>query len=348
MTHLVQGTRRASGLVTAGLLAFALAACGSAGDSDTAGDGGELEQVTVRLDFVPKGVYAPLAYGIEKGIFEDAGFDLEIEPGTGSVISIESTSQGRQEFAFADSATTLQLAAKDAPDVTAVYAYEGRTDLAVCANADRGISSPEDLIGKSIAVTPTGPTFFFLPGALKGMGLNPDDVKQVHMEGPQRIGAIVSGKVDGEAGVCRDQDAPTLESQGINVQSFSYADHGIDPLGLVLLVNNDYAADNAEGVGEFLDAITASIEQAKEDRSAAVDALVGMFRETGMKGEVAAKQFDAFFDLQFTPNNEGEKTGWIAPEDWERSLTIAKTYLDVPENFTSEDAKAYMSNEYNQ
>jgi NitT/TauT family transport system substrate-binding protein len=61
------------------------------------------EKVTLRLDWVNSGYHAIWYYGIDKGIFKNAGIDLEVLEGGGFAITAQTVANGSVMFGTADS-----------------------------------------------------------------------------------------------------------------------------------------------------------------------------------------------------------------------------------------------------
>src|SRR6476646_7776918 len=59
--------------------------------------------------------HAPFFLGKERGYFKEAGIDLDIQEGRGSVPTVQAVAAGTAQFGYADLASVLKAADKGAP-----------------------------------------------------------------------------------------------------------------------------------------------------------------------------------------------------------------------------------------
>src|SRR5690625_7282932 len=89
-----------SGLATAATAALLLSACGGNDGGDTGGEAGgdtdELREVTIGVLSIAPSV--GVAYGIENGIFEEHGFDVNYEISSAGAAMLPAVSAGQMDF----------------------------------------------------------------------------------------------------------------------------------------------------------------------------------------------------------------------------------------------------------
>lgn len=174
--------------------ALLLSACAGPAET-TPGDSGSGERVTVRVGYIP-GAHdiAQLFLAERAGYFEDQG------------IVIETTSfQTGISLAQALTGGSLDVGVMGA--VVANFPAKGQGKLVVLnnqqvdihqiwASPESGISSVEDLKGKTIATTSGTASDLVLQVALDKAGLTRDDVEVVNLDMPSVANAFVTGAVD--------------------------------------------------------------------------------------------------------------------------------------------------------
>lgn len=135
--------------------AMVLTACGGGGSADSALAEGELAQVSVGT--IPAILSAPLFVGIEEGIFEKHGLDVQVSFADGGAAVIPSVLSGENQFGYSN--TVSQLAAIDSglplqlvQPAWAPCCTPDEDDHGVLVLPDSGIDEPKDLEGKNIAV----------------------------------------------------------------------------------------------------------------------------------------------------------------------------------------------------
>ena len=58
------------------------------------------EKVTVRMDFLPAGTHAPFHLAVAKGWYREAGLDVEVQDGRGSINTIQLVGAGQADFGW--------------------------------------------------------------------------------------------------------------------------------------------------------------------------------------------------------------------------------------------------------
>jgi len=250
------------------------AACG--GDSDKSGssNGGSSggKKVTLLLNWVPYGEHAPFYYGVEKGFYADEGIDLEIKPGGGSGKTVQAVDAGQAEFGWADTPPLLKCIATGMK-VKSLGVFLQKGPSSVEFFADKGITKPADLKGKSIGGTPGDALYATFPAWLKANGMQPSDVKIVNFDPAGKIAALATGKVDAIMGFFHDQ-APTIEAKtGKKVQYLLYADTGLNLLGTGIVTSDDTIKKDPDLVRKFVRATQKSWSEATKDVPGAVAAM---------------------------------------------------------------------------
>src|SRR5947209_18523283 len=73
------------------------------------------EKVSLRLDWVNSGYHAIWYYGVDAGIFQRAGIDLEVLEGKGSAVTAQTVGNGSVMFGTADTAAVMGLISQGLP-----------------------------------------------------------------------------------------------------------------------------------------------------------------------------------------------------------------------------------------
>ena len=94
------------------MMRFLLAAFGAA---LMVGPAAAADKVILMLNWYVYGEHAPFYYGKEKGIFADAGIDLDIQEGRGSGVTTQAVAARTAQFGYVDVPTMMRAAVKGAP-----------------------------------------------------------------------------------------------------------------------------------------------------------------------------------------------------------------------------------------
>jgi NitT/TauT family transport system substrate-binding protein len=185
-----------------GATALAVSACGGA-DDESNGDGSAEDggTRTVTVGMLPILPTAALHAGIEEGFFEEQGLELQIETGQGGAALLPAVASGQLDFATSNPVSLLQarergLDAKVIAHWTSTH-EEGDDASAVVAPGNSGISTAQDLSGKTVAVnTLQGMGGLTIREAVRKDGGDPQDIEFVELGFPDMPAAMEQGNID--------------------------------------------------------------------------------------------------------------------------------------------------------
>lgn len=190
-------------------LAMLLAACGGGSenkeDSTTGSDEDKAsseELTTVKLGMLRLTSSAPLFIGIEHGLFEEVGIDIDVTWfDAAQPIAVAVTSGDIDVGATGITASLYNMVAGG--EELLIVADKGReqegySSTALLVHPDSDIESIEDLKGKQIGITQTGSTYHYMAGRLlEEHGLSTDDVELVPLNSiPGLMETLQSQQVD--------------------------------------------------------------------------------------------------------------------------------------------------------
>lgn len=314
----------ASTIATTALLV--LAGCADRGSEPTSpGSSPGTKQVTLTLNWVPYGEHAPFYYGLKKGFYKDEGIELEIKPGNGSGNTIQQVAQNQTTFGWADTPPLLKgVSTGMKVKSLGVFLQKGPASLEFLA--DKNISKPEDLKGKTIGGTPGDAMYATFPAWLKANGMTAQDVRVVNVDAAGKIAALSEGRVDVIMGFFHDQ-APTIENRtGKKVDYLLYADWGMNMLGTGIVVNEQTLSRDTDMVAGFVRATQKSWAEATKDIQGAAAAMAEL-AENEPPQEVLVKQLTLAVPLL-----EADKAG--APgvnteEKWSETIDLMAQYAEL-------------------
>ncbi len=190
------GRRRVMRLLPVVLFALLLvtpAGCTESGGSGGTGAAGG-ERVTVGSF---GGVYSAIVYvAQERGYFADEGLDVSLVDYESGAAAVQDLIAGKVDLATAAGfVVTSNLF--EHPELRVVTSLSTiKNNMMIVARADRGISEPSDLAGKTVAVTPKTQAQFFLETHLL-LHLVPREEVDVRLMSPSECAAALeAGDVD--------------------------------------------------------------------------------------------------------------------------------------------------------
>lgn len=114
-------------------------------------EAGELEKVTVILDYVPNTNHTGMYAALKNGYYEEEGLDVEIiEPTDGATATLVAQQKGTFGISYQED-VTIALTAKDPLPIKAIAALVQHNTSGFVSLADSGITSPADFEGKTYA-----------------------------------------------------------------------------------------------------------------------------------------------------------------------------------------------------
>jgi len=111
------------------------------------------DKVVLVLNWYTYSEHAPFYLGKERDYFDQEGIDLDIQEGRGSGVTVQAVAAGTATFGYADVPTMIKAASKGAPVIAVGVALQ-TSPMSVMGFADKNIRKPEDIKGKTVAVTP--------------------------------------------------------------------------------------------------------------------------------------------------------------------------------------------------
>jgi NitT/TauT family transport system substrate-binding protein len=238
--------------------------------SSTAGMG-QPHQLRFVLDFIPGGWHTPFFVARDRGWYREANLDVEITPGTGSSDTARVVGAGRAPLGFADAGAMASAIAQDVP-VTMVAAFYQQTPLTIFSLAEKKITKPKDLEGKSVGLAAAAAEAKIFPAFARRNGLEMSRITLVDLSIPTRIPSLLAGKVDALGGFIVIQSDIAARVSG-SVNAMKFADYGIDMYGNGVIVNNQFANRNPQVVERFLQATLRALRFTLDNPDAALESI---------------------------------------------------------------------------
>ena len=240
----------------AGALALVVAACGGGGAQPPTSEGGATKLTVQETAGVPS---AFVGFGIEKGFFEKQQLDIKLEPTQGGAATIPALVSGDIQVGGSNVVSLLLASQKNLP----IRAIAGGTSAqpsgekdfgALIAAKGKGISEPEDLEGKTVAVnTLNNIAEVVVKAALEKQGVDPESLKLSEVPFPEMEPALAKGSVDAAFSI--EPFVTQSVQKGDEVLGYSYVDTESDMQVGAYAVTDQFAESDPEAVKAFQAAI---------------------------------------------------------------------------------------------
>jgi len=290
-----------------------------------------------QLNWYAGGANAGFAAALGEGYYSDAGLDVTIIQGNGSGNTAQLVASGRSQLAYADAVAVSQLIAKGAPMKIVATVYQSNPNE-VEALKSAGIKSPKDLIGKRIGVPAGSSQATMLPLFFEANGIKESDVILNNMPPASMVPALLQGSVDAILGSVDDYQIQ-IASQGVEVDRFTFADHGVPTVSTSIFASEQFIADNPDVLKAFIAASLKGWSFALDNPEKAVEHLKTTFPE--MDEKLAAQQLAAIPELFCS--GDTQFVGKATDAHWAQTQDLLSQVGLLPEG---NDPTMYYTNDY--
>jgi len=327
------------------MIAILLAACGAkpeAGGSATPAPNAtdkpkDIKKVTVQLDGAAVPYYAPMYVAKEQGFFQEEGLDVEFLYADAATI-VKNVAADNVQFGFPNADSVITAKSQGIPVKVVHTTYQHGLGATIFKKG-KGINSPQDLKGKTIAVTSFGsPNYIQLQVLLEKNGMSIKDVNTKIVGTGAIVNALVSDEVDAITfSMLRTVE---LHNSGVDVDEIR-SDDFLPSFGNVLVTSDKYVSSNKETVIAFNKALNKSLDyiingKAKE----AIDMSIKKYATTAEgKQEITEKIFNDVFIPYLWQSDLTKKDGYGAADmaRWQTAIDTQKKFDIIKSDFKAED-----------
>jgi NitT/TauT family transport system substrate-binding protein len=196
-----------------------------------------LRKVTLTLSWVAEGASAYPYVARSKGYWSQAGLDVDIVRGSGSVAATQAVGAGRFDFGLSACPTPIILAAKGLKVVQiASCGYD--STMGVNVLADSPVRVPKDLEGRKLAVTPASGDYPFIPVFARKAGLRLDKVEMIQVDFNVRSRLLTERKVDAIDGYAVS-NLPLFAASDVQTRFMLFSTYGMNFAGIGLITQRE-------------------------------------------------------------------------------------------------------------
>jgi len=224
-------------------------------------------------DWKWEGPAAPFLLALDKGYFEEAGLDVTMDTGKGSLDAIPRVAAGTYQMGAADINTLIKFRDQNPDlDVKAIFMIYNQPPFAVVGRKSLGIETPKDLEGKILGAPAPDGAYAQWKAFTKANGIDAEKVTIENVGFPVREPMLAQGKVDAITGFSFSSYI-NLKANGVPEEDITVllmTENGLDLYGNVVLVNPAFAEENPDAVKAFLSALVKGFKETVADPAAAV------------------------------------------------------------------------------
>jgi NitT/TauT family transport system substrate-binding protein len=292
------------------------------------------ERVVFALDWIFVGQHVPFFVALDKGYYFDEGLSVEIVRGFGSSDTVKRVEAKTVTFGYGDY-NSIVLSRAEGGKVKAIGAVFSKGPWTLFYRADRGISTPKDLEGKTVVGAGPGDIdIVLLPAFCKEAGVDFSKIKVVSADWGSLLPMMMAGRSDGAVEFIVhkplvDQEA---EKVGVTINYFLYADYGLRMYSNGLVAHEDTIKANPDMVRGFVQATMKGYKYTFEHPEEAVEILQKFHPEVDTA--VALGEIQYMRDLIIVPEIKEHGYGWMSEEQWtytrDKVVEIFNLKVQVP------------------
>ncbi len=180
------------------------------------------QEVTLAMGFIPNVQFTPIYVAVEKGYFAEEGITIKFDYGWETDI-LKLVGGDQLQFAIASGDQVILARSQGLPLVYVMNWYR-RFPVCVMSAVEKGIRTPQDLVGKRVGTPVTyGASYIGWRALLDRVGLAETDMELISI-GYTQAAAISENQVD--AAICYAMNEPVqMEAQGQEVDLILVSDY---------------------------------------------------------------------------------------------------------------------------
>lgn len=273
------------------------------------------EPLRVRLDWTPWGVQAPFHLAQQKGWFKQAGLDVTLEDGNGSVTTVQIVGSG-DSFDVGHAALASMMIARDKGlPVKAVAVFARQSDIGLLVPDGSGITSPAQLKGKKIAYTAGSLEAPFIDAFLAAGKLKRTDVELLNVDAASKATTYAVGRADAAFSTI-PFFLPSV-SKNRPSQAVRFADYGLNMPSFGLFASESKLASKRDAISRFASVTSMAWEYIHAGhQDEAVEAIVAQRPQARLDKAVLRGQIDALKPYFGT----GARVGAMVGSDWTEAV----------------------------
>jgi len=312
-------------LLTFALLSLLAAGCGPARRPTAA-------SVKIAMGYVPNVQFAPMYVALEKGYFADENLTVELDYGWETDI-LSLLGAGQLRFAIASGEEIVLARARGVP-VVYVFDWYNRFPVSVVSLADKGITRPEQLIGKTVGIPAMfGSSYVGWRALLHETGISEEQVTLVTI-GYTQATALTSGQVD--AALCFYMNEPVqLTREGYRLNQILVADY-VDLPAAGIITNDETVADDPELVSRVVRAFSRGLRYTLDNPDDAFEIAKRAVPEIAGNADTQRAVLDASIELWRTDDvGLSDAETWRSAASFMLEAGLIDNQVDVDSLYTN-------------
>jgi NitT/TauT family transport system substrate-binding protein len=278
-----------------------------------------LDRITLITDFGYNGRHAYFFDALDRGYYRDAGLEVKIVRGQGSMDAIRQVAAGNAMFGFADTSSLILALANDKIPVKLIAIVYNKPPQAIFCREDSGMKKPKDLEGNAIAAAPGSAVRALFPAFAKATGIAAQTVQWGVTSSDLLPSLLATNKFPCVADVTVAEPLYRSQLGAAKLVRLAYSDAGLSYYGNGLVATPATIASKPDLVRRFVEATVRGMKDAFADPAAAGAIMQKIIPQ--VDATVAKNETEAVAELA---QNPGKSLGEINPARIEATIDMVK------------------------
>lgn len=213
---------------------------------------GKLDKVNFLLNWTILGDHAPYYVASEKGWYEEAGLDVAISLGQGSGFTVQAVDAGKFDIGISDAPVVVAGRANGAK-VKIVGIIFDKHPNNMFFWIDSGITTPQDLVGKTVAVPVADGHKVMWPAFAEMIGVDPDSVEFVNIDPAAKVSALAARRADVVFELYSGKPFMEKAIPADQLGNIVWADYGFDLYAHSYITSDRVLEERPDVIRRFLD-----------------------------------------------------------------------------------------------
>ncbi len=280
------------------------------------------DRVKFILDWAYQSQHSMFTIPADDGTYADLDLNVQVDRGAGSGDTVAKVASGAYEMGVADFYSMLRFNSQN-PDnkLMAVMAVDDRSALAVASLSERGIKTPAELNGKTIASPAGDASRQLFPLFAQANNIDEPTIRWNNVSVELREPILRRGDADAITGhlttISMAIDAIGMERD--DIQFMAYSDYGVELVGHVVVARPEYVQSNPDVVRRFLRGAVHGYKKMVADPQLAVASI--RKRDPMANADIELARLKMSLDYRMlTPNVQKNGISSVSPERIQRSI----------------------------
>jgi len=287
-----------------------------------------LRPITLSLDFIPLGRFAPWYVAVGKGYYKEAGLDVKVVPSQGTAQSVQALEAGICQFAISDLAGLVVGRAQGTSTAKMIAVVYQKAPYAIYSlQSGANVTRAEQLPGLQIASGAGSATPKIITGFMRDKGLDTSRVQFTNVDGAARVSMLLTEKVPAIETFILGKPGIERGAGDKKVATFLLADHGLELYSSGILSTDAFLKANPDVAKAFVAASMRGWKDALANPDEAAKLMIEQVKALAPEAIVA--ELRIVRDLAITPDVQAKGFGTIDPQKFAKGVDFLFKNVDV-------------------